>query len=109
MSEAMTTPKSDRTAIVQVIRALKKAGWNPTKITDPENVNVEGMNPTEIADLITSHYYSAVLHFKKPEVENYRTQWIYFVLGNSPEEVVCDNTISNEEFDNIVTTLVGSW
>ena len=105
----MTTPKSDRTAILQVIRALKKAGWNAVEISDPESVIVKEMNPTEIADLITSHYYSAVLHFKKTEVENYRTQWVYFVLGNSPEEVVCDNTISNEEFDNIITLLLESW
>lgn len=105
----MTTPKSDHIAIVRVIRALKKAGWNPKKITYPENVNVEGMNPTEIADQITENYDSAVLHFKKPANDNFRTQWVYFVLGNDPEEVVCDYNVSNEEFDNIVTTLVGSW
>ena len=105
----MGKPKTDRTAIMQVIRALKKAGWNPTKITDPENVNVEGVTPTEIANLITSHYYSAVLHFKKPEADNFRTQWVYFVLGNLPEEVVCDYTVGNQEFDTIVTELTESW
>lgn len=105
----MATPKSDHAAILQVIRALKKAGWNHVSITDPELVIVKGMNPTEIADLITNNYDSVALHFKKPAVENYRTQWIYFVLGNNPDEVVCDYTVSNGEFYDIVTTLIESW
>ena len=105
----MTTPKYDRTAIMQVIRALKKAGWNAVKISDPESVIVKGMNPTEIADLITSHYDIATLEFKKPEVENFRTQWIYFVMGNAPEEVACDYTVGNQEFDTIVTEITESW
>lgn len=105
----MTTPKKDRTAILQVIRALKKAGWNAVKISDPESVIVKGMNPTEIADLITQNYRTTVLHFKKPEADNFRTQWIYFVLGNLPEEVVCDYTVGNQEFDTIVTELTESW
>ena len=78
-------------------------------ITEPETVIVEEWSATKIADLITGHYYSAVLHFKKPSVENFRTQWVYFVLGGNPDEIVCDYTISNNEFDTIVTTLIESW
>ena len=107
----MTTPKNDHAGIWQVIRVLKKAGWNPKEITDPETVNVQGLSPKAIADQITKNYDEAVVIFEKEfPAENYiDSQWVYFVLGNDPEEVVCDYTISNEEFDNIVTTLVGSW
>lgn len=105
MSEAMATPKNDRAAIVQVICALKKAGWNPVSITYPETVMVKGKTPGEIADLITDNYFSAVLYFKKDGLP----QWVYFVPRNDPDEVVCDYTMSNNEFDTIVTTLIESW
>ena len=105
----MTTPKSDHAAIWQLVLQLQKLGWNPTKISDPESVDVRGMSAKAIADKITENYDEAVLNFKKPEVENFRTQWIYFVMGNDPEEVACDYTVGNQEFDNIVTTLLESW
>ena len=115
MSEAMATPKNDRAAIVQVICALKKAGWNPVSITYPETVMVKGKTvmaktktPGEIADLITDNYFSAVLYFKK-DGSYIRPQWVYFVPRNGPDEVVCDYTMSNNEFDTIVTTLIESW
>ena len=93
----MGKPRTDRTAILQLIQTLKKAGWNAVKISDPESVIVKGMNPTEIADLITSHYDIALLDFNKPEVDHHRNQWVYFVMGNAPEEVVFDHTVGNQE------------
>lgn len=91
----MTTPKTDRTAILQLIHTLKKAGWKAVRISYPEDVNVRDMNPNAIATHIADNYDIAILEFKKPEVDNYRTQWIYFVLGNSPEEVAADYTGEN--------------
>ena len=108
MSEAMATPKNDRAAIVQVIRALKKAGWNPVSITYPETVMVKTKTPGEIADLITDNYFSAVLYFKK-DGSDIRPQCVYFVPGNNPDEVVCDYTISHNEFDSVISTLLESW
>ena len=105
----MTTPKNDHAGILQVIHALKKAGWNPTEITDPELVDVSTLNGNEIADLIVKNYDSTVLRFKKPEAANSRIQWVYFVLGNSPDEVVCDYTVGNKEFDTIVSEITGNW
>ena len=104
----MATPKNDRAAIVQVICALKKAGWNPVSIADPETVMVKTKTPGEIADLITGNYFSAVLYFKKdgPDI---RPQCVYFVLGNDPDEVVCDYTMSDNEFDSVISTLLESW
>ena len=103
----MTTPKSDHAAIWQIILALKEGGWNPTKISDPESVDVRGMSAKAIADLIANNYDEAVLHFKKPEVE--LTQWIYFILGNAPEEVVGDYTVGNQEFAKIADQITESW
>ncbi len=104
----MATPKNDRAAIVQVIRALKKAGWNPVSIAAPETVMVKTKTPGEIADLITDNYFSAILYFKK-DGSDIRPQCVYFVLGNDPDEVVFDYTIRNNEFDTIVTTLIERW
>ena len=105
----MTTPKNDHAAIWQLVLQLQKAGWNPTKISDPESVDVRGMSAKAIATLITSNYFSALLNFDKPEAEHHRKQWVYFVLGNAPEEVACDYTVGNQEFDAIVTEITESW
>ena len=105
----MGKPRTDRTAILQLIQALKKAGWKAVSISYPEDVNVRDMNPNAIATHITDNYDIATLEFKKPEVDNYRTQWIYFVMGNAPEEVACDYTVSNQEFDTIVSETTERW
>ena len=105
----MATPKSDHTAIWQFILALKKAGWKAIKITDPEFVIVTGDSPKAIADLIASNYDEAVLHFSNKEIQNGRMQWAYFVLGNSPEEVVCNYSVGIEEFAEIADQITESW
>lgn len=105
----IATPKTDRTAILQLIRTLKKAGWKAVSITYPEDVNVRGLSSNAIATLITDNYDIAILEFKKPEAERYPTQWIYFVLGNSPEEAAADYTANNEEFNNIIAETTEGW
>lgn len=105
----MTTPKSDHAAIWKFISALKKGGWKAIKITDPEFVVVTGDSPKAIADLIASSYDEAVLWFSNKEIENGRMQWVYFVLGNSPEEVVCNYSAGIEEFVKIADQITESW
>ena len=105
----MGKPRTDRTAILQLIQTLKKAGWKAVSISYPEDINVRGVTSNAIATLIADNYDIAILEFKKPEVDNFRTQWIYFVMGNAPEEVACNYTVSNQEFDTIVTEITERW
>ena len=105
----MTTPKNDHAAIWKFISTLKKRGWNAIKITDPELVVVTGDSPKAIADLIANNYDEAVLHFSNKGIQRGRTQWAYFVLGNSPEEVVCNYSEGIEEFAKIADQIIGSW
>ena len=105
----MTTPKSDHAAIWQFILALKKGGWKAIKITDPEFVVVTGDSPKAIADLIANNYDEAMLHFSNKEIQNGRTRWAFFVMGNSPEEVVCDYSEADEEFAKLADQIIESW
>ena len=105
----MTTPKSDHAAIWQFILTLKKNGWKAIKITDPEFVVVTGDSPKAIADMITNNYDECILNFSNKEIQNGRTQWAYFVMGNSPEEVVCNYSVGIEEFAKLVDQITESW
>ena len=105
----MTTPKSDHAAIWKFISALKKGGWKAIKITEPEFVVVGCDSPKGIADLIANNYDEAVLHFSNEKIQNGRMQWAYFVLGNSPEEVVCDYSEGIKEFADIANQITESW
>lgn len=105
----MTAPKSDRAAIWQFILALKKNGWKAIKITDPEFVVVTGDSAKAIANLIADNYDECTLHFSNKEIQNGRTQWAYFVMGNSPEEVVCNYSAGIKEFTEIADQITESW
>ena len=105
----MTTPKNDHAAIWKFISTLKKRGWNAIKITDPELVVVTGDSPKGIADLIANNYDECTLVFSNKEIQNGRQQWAYFVMGNSPEEVVCNYSEGIKEFAEIADQIIGSW
>lgn len=105
----MAKPKTDRTAIWQFISGLNKRGWKAIKITEPEFVIVGCDSPKGIADLIVNNYDEAVLHFSNKKIQHGRLQWVHFVMGNSPEEVVCNYSVGIEEFAEIADQITESW
>lgn len=91
----MGKPSTDRGGMQQVIRALKADGWALHSVGDVEVA-------TETAAI--------------EEVESTGDEWVYFrkdgkggavrfVLGNDPDEVVCDYTVNL----TVVDTLTSSW
>jgi methylaspartate ammonia-lyase len=99
----MGAPTTDRGGIQQVIRALKLAGWEPYEVDDGGDENEKVTNETEAIDAVMA-VDAAHMLFKRQEP--FDTGYVFFVLGNDPEEVVCDYTTN---LDPTVDELVRTW
>lgn len=94
-----TTPTTDRGGIQQAIRALRADGWELRSVNDGgENVRVR--TETEAVENITA-VDEAWLHVKRGDERGY----VFFVLGNAPDEVVCDYTTNLTALD----ALIDAW
>jgi hypothetical protein len=100
----MGAPSSDRAAIRQVIRALRKAGYTlPGGHNGEEPVTFEpdASEDTILAEMMACD--DSTLYTVAPD--GYESH-VYFVLGNDPEEVVCDHGVS---LSPILDPLTESW
>lgn len=102
----MTTPSSDRAAIRQVIRALRAADHVIIGGHDGEEeftVSADGKTSEDwIIDNLMACDDSA-LYVRTPDGA---ASHVYFVLGNDPEEVVCDHGVS---LSPVLDPLTESW
>jgi hypothetical protein len=100
----MGAPSSDSAAIRQVIRALRKADHVITGGNDGEEDFTATPDESEdslIANLTACD--SSSLYVQLPDGSG---SFVYFVLGNDPEEVVCDHGTSLEP---VLDPLTASW
>lgn len=98
-------PSNDREAIDLILSGLSQKGISITEVIDdtwrPDERTVV-TTVQEAIDLVTG-VDEAYVFVLTPEHE---PGWIRFVLGNDPEEVVCDHTVNLSEFIN---PIVGPW
>lgn len=97
----MSTPTSDSAAIRQVIRALKAADHKLVSVFDGEE-DIPVSTETEALEAITA-VDEAWLYVALPDGE---LSSIFFVLGNDPEEVVCNHSVS---LSPVLDPLTESW
>lgn len=90
----MSAPTTDRGGIRQTMNALKEAGWLPLWVDDggDEDENVKCSTTHEVEEAVTAVDDAFVVVEKGTE-----RGWVRFVLGNSPDEVVCDYTVKLDE------------
>lgn len=101
----MGKPTTDRGGIQQAIRALKADGWSLDRISDMgEYILVS--NETQAIEAIEATGM-ARLYVKRIGFGGKGSEWgwVFFVLGNDPEEVICDYTTNLTCLD----TLTDSW
>lgn len=94
----MSTPNTDRSAISQVIDGLTKAGWTLDRVYNGGDED----EPTPTKDKAMEEILAvddAFLHVKRDG----DTGWVRFVMGNDPEEVVCDHTVNLSDAIDPVT------
>lgn len=98
----MGAPSSDTAGMRQVIRALKAAGHTLDYVFDGEEyVPVNGEQ--EALDAINA-VDQAWLYVTLPD--GVVKGWIFFVLGNEPEEVICDHTVN---LSPVLDPLTKTW
>lgn len=85
----MTRPKSDRGAARQVIRALRRDGWNMVCVTYEDGEEIPVHSEREALNLLFE-VDNVWVTFAKDDKKG----WVYFVWGNSPEEAVNDWTLN---------------
>lgn len=84
----MAAPTSDRGGIQQVIRGLRADGWSLDFVDDGEE-DVPVTNETEAIEAIMA-VDMAHLFVRKGEERGH----VWFVLGNDPDEVAADYTLT---------------
>lgn len=101
----MGAPTTDRGGIQQTIRALVADGWQLRYVYDGEE-RVKVTNEPEAIDAITA-VDDAALHVARGAkgTPERATGWVRFVMGNDPDEVVCDYTTNLE----CVDALTNGW
>lgn len=102
----MAAPKSDKHGVKQTYRALVKAGYD-VGVLDGAGEFFVGLDPEAAVEEVMScdegHFYAMPKGETDPRM---REGWVYFVYGNSPEEVICDYTTS---LDHVVEPLSKKW
>lgn len=100
----MAKPKTDSAAIRETIRALKKAGYKLEYVFDQEEwINVKKESITLVIEAITA--VDIAWLYVRNETDD-KARWVYFVMGNDPEEVICDYTTNLE---HVIGPLMDSW
>jgi hypothetical protein len=101
---AMSVPSSDSAAIRQTIRAFKEAGVVPFYVEygSDEGEKVEGASEQAIIDAIMA-VDDAYLLVRLPDGSE---SHVRYVMGNDPEEVVCDYGVS---LSFVLDALTESW
>lgn len=99
----MTAPSSDSAAIRQIIRALKAAGYRLDYVNNgEESVGIE--YEQDAIDAIME-VDMAWLYVSQPGFAA-GGSYIFFVMGNSPEEVAADYTL---DLEHVLEPLTDRW
>jgi hypothetical protein len=95
-------PSNDREAITLIMDGLRDVGVLPTQVYDGEDV-ILTETTAEVVEAVCAVDEASVMVTLPPGAERADSH-IFFVLGNSPEEVACDHGVSLSPFiDPIVT------
>lgn len=112
----MSAPSSDQAAIRQTLRALKAADVVPTYVEygggDGEDVDQDATEQSIIDAImaVDDAYLIVDLPASAPSETHPghegRTSHIRFVMGNDPEEVICDHGVS---LSYVLDPLTDGW
>ena len=98
-------PSNDREAISLIIDGLIERGVMPTLSRDGANEDLPYTDKESALDWLTSCDESVLFVDLPPDAEREST-FIYFVLGNDPEEVACDHGVSLSPY---IDPIVEPW
>lgn len=94
-------PSNDREAITLILEGLQADGWVLTRVNDSEESYRLGNNITRAVGHVTDVDFAHVFMERGEE-----TGWVWFVLGNDPEEVAADYSTN---LDPTLSNIVDPW
>lgn len=94
-------PSNDAEAIFLILDGLREKGVMVTEVNDGEEV-IPVSSVSDAVEAVTA-VDEATVYVTKPDGSE---SFIFFVLGNDPEEVVCDHGVSLSEF---IDPIVDPW
>ncbi len=98
----MTLRKADRAAVRAIIRGVRKGGWDLNFVADGEE-DVEVKTEEEALDAIFAVDMARLYVVNRADTTE---GWLFFVLGNDPEEVLNDCTIN---LSDVVDPVTDAW
>ena len=94
-------PSNDREAITLILDHMKADGWTLTEVNDgEEEFVVNNVTVTAVMHVTDVDEATVVMH------KGDERGWVWFVLGNSPEEVAADYTTN---LDPHLSALTDKW
>lgn len=109
--DEMNLTEIERPIVEELVNRLMAAGWNPAyhNATD-KSVDERISTLAEVMDAVFS-VDECHVWFKKEGQPHLRQQYVYFVLGNSGYDVICDHTAPYEnhpehEFTRIMDSML---
>lgn len=96
-------PSNDREAVLLILQGMTAAGCQIDSVADdtwnPDELQFTS-DPAEATEMVMA-VDEATVYIKLP---NGQKSWVFFVLGNDPEEVACDHGVNLSPYiDPIVT------
>jgi hypothetical protein len=92
----------ERQAVFNLMNYMKQNGWIISAIDNGEE-RIEVANSEMTDREVMEHIFSvddSYMYFIAPDKEEH---WVYFVFGNSPEEVICDHSDTKDGFSELVS------
>lgn len=105
-------PSNDKEAITLILEGMKAKGWSCLMVQDDTWSNDEADNPRvttipEAVEVITGVDEAFAYLYKEGNTDHSNPDgYIYFVLGNSPEEVACDYSVG---LDPDLSSIIDPW
>ena len=103
-------PRDDVSGVRQTLRALTRGGWKVTHLeySDGDQEVIPNLcREDEMIELImsTDDMFVHVRHVAADEQAD-ELAWVYFVFGNSPDEVICNHTLN---LSTVLDPLLKKW
>jgi hypothetical protein len=99
----MALPKTDRAGVQQAVAALIADGWKMKHVNDGGDTVLVNSGVRAIHAIMAAD--TAILTVTRGTGAPYSEGKVWFVLGNDPDEVVCDYTTNLTVLD----TLINKW
>ena len=108
----MTAPRTDRAAIAAILTHLVSLGYVITGHDEDSYADV-ALTPTAVAEWITANLDRCNVRLSMPIPNSHKQCRLFFVLGNDPEEVLCDYAAPTDdllsELERAERSLTDSW